>query len=155
MSKLKIDEFGPELLNLLKVGYTQAVSVEVPTRAEAISLRYRINMLRSRIRDSKREDVDHLRRVQAVIRPDPRTAGEDYKGKWVITVSPPDQNLAPYIQNALKGITVPEGDAPDLSGMMDDGVDTLPEGAGEPPQEVKESEAWPLPNTHLPPEEKS
>lgn len=153
MSKIGIEEFAPELLQLLQVGFKKQVIVAVNTRSQAISLRYRLNLLKSRIRDSKRKDIEFMLKVQARIDPDPRAA-PDHEGVWNVVVSPPDQNLTPYIKAALEGIGEVDITTPDLSSLVPtDSVDTLPEGAGGPPVEVPESEAWPLPNSFIPDDE--
>lgn len=148
-NKLGVDEFAPELMTLLRVAFNKEITIPVEKRSQAISMRYRLNLLKSRIRESDRQDLMHLKKVQVRVDPEPRGRDNaDYPGPWHVIVGPPDLNLTPFIRAALQGHKV-EDDTPDLSTLTTtEMVDTLPEGAGTPLKEV-EHEPLPLPSTHI------
>src|SRR5690242_10523270 len=144
-----LDEFSPELMQLLQQGAHQAVSVTLPNRGLAVSLRYRLYHLRSEVRKTAQLHMLHLTRVTITIEPNPR---ERHEGPHVVTVLPVDNDIAPYIKSALKDMpTIPSsldsGDpskAPSLPFELLDQLPVVPNSAdlgkvpGEPDPEVED-----------------
>lgn len=146
-----IDQFSPELMQLLTAASHKTIVVQVPSQAKAVSLRYRLYHLRKRLQKEGAPHQRHLLRTQFIIHldgvPFNYSRGSDdreritSRSKWEVVCSPTDADVQGFILKALNEqapeIIAEKGEmgAPDLSGM----IDTLPPD-GEPEPEDEEAE---------------
>lgn len=136
-----IESFGKELMDLITIATHREVTVRVPTKSEAISLRYRLYHLRAKLRVAQEPHLRGLAKTQFFLymngkRFNYSRGGEKFipqDAVWEVRCGPADSDLGQYIKTAIEGIDVnalnPPTAMPDIGNLVStpDEVRTLPD----------------------------